>query len=154
MKASLSKLAYPSESKLSEEQRLAIRDEANAMTTHAFRNSPIESLHAGIVPYTETGDYTDVRVVTPKGEIPWNELSRINNNEMKELMIRASESLAGLLLLKAEAPDAFDMVAAVHRMAYARNWDRTLPEPPAELVQWAASLAVEIQESHDGSDRT
>lgn len=54
---------------------------------HCFRNTKLEYLHAGKSPKTKTGDYSDVKVVTPYGEIPWNEVSRFNDDEMKELMI-------------------------------------------------------------------
>jgi hypothetical protein len=46
-----------------------------------FRNSKLEELHTGKSPRSKTGDYSDVKVVTPYGEIPWNELSRLNNDE-------------------------------------------------------------------------
>ena len=36
---------------------------------------------------SKSGDYTDVVVKTPYGEIPWNDLSRISDAEMKILMI-------------------------------------------------------------------
>lgn len=52
----------------------------------AIRNS-LEDLHAGILPSTKTGDYSDVKVVTPYGEIPWNELSRISDKELRNLML-------------------------------------------------------------------
>ncbi len=51
-----------------------------------FRNSKLEDLHAGKVPASKTGDYSDVFVSTPFGQIPWNELSRFNDAEMKVLM--------------------------------------------------------------------
>ena len=54
---------------------------------HCFRNTKLENLHAGKSPSSKTGDYSDVKVVTPYGEIPWNEVSRFNDDEMKELMI-------------------------------------------------------------------
>jgi hypothetical protein len=45
-----------------------------------------------------------VKVVTQYGEIPWNELSRLNNDEMKELMIdvvnRTDRYLGGILVTK------------------------------------------------------
>jgi hypothetical protein len=50
------------------------------------RNS-LEDLHAGIFPSSRTGDYSDVKVVTPHGEIPWIRLARISDEEMKPLMI-------------------------------------------------------------------
>lgn len=50
----------------------------------AFR-SAIEDLHSGVTPSSKTGDYSDVKVVTPYGEIPWNKLSRISDKEIGEL---------------------------------------------------------------------
>ena len=38
-------------------------------------------------PSSKTGDYSDVKVVSPFGEIPWKELSRLSDHEMKILMI-------------------------------------------------------------------
>lgn len=53
------------------------------MALHCVRNTVIEDYHAGISPSSKTGDYSDVKVVTPYGEIPWNEVSRLSNNEME-----------------------------------------------------------------------
>jgi hypothetical protein len=44
-------------------------------------------LHAGTYPVSSAGDYSDVKVVSPHGEVPWKGLSRLSNAEMKELMI-------------------------------------------------------------------
>ena len=52
-----------------------------------FRNTLLEDLHAGITPDSQTGDYTDVVVRSPYGEIPWPRLSRLSDEEMKALMI-------------------------------------------------------------------
>ena len=60
---------------------------AKLMALRCFRNSKLEELHAGIVPGSAAGDYSDVRVVSPYGEIPWPQLSRLNDDEMRELMI-------------------------------------------------------------------
>ena len=69
-----------------------------------FRNSKLEDLHTGISPSSKTGDYSDVKVVTPYGEIPWNNLSRLNDDEMKELMIdvvnRTDRYLGAILVTK------------------------------------------------------
>ena len=59
---------------------------AKSIAMACVRNTSIEDLHAGKVACSETGDYSDVRVVTPHGEIPWKELSRISDDEMKRLM--------------------------------------------------------------------
>ena len=60
---------------------------AKLMALQCFRNTKLEDYHAGVFPASDTGDYSDVRVVSPYGEIPWQRLSRINDDEMRELMI-------------------------------------------------------------------
>jgi hypothetical protein len=60
---------------------------AKSIVETCMRNSELENLHAGVTPSSATGDYTDVKVVTPYGEIPWAQLSRISDAEMKVLMI-------------------------------------------------------------------
>ncbi len=60
---------------------------AKYLVLKCFRNSTLEDLHTGMVPDSKTGDYTDVVVHTPFGQIPWNELSRFDNAEMKALMV-------------------------------------------------------------------
>ena len=60
---------------------------AKHIVLKCFRNSVLEDFHAGKVPDSKSGDYSDVVVRTPFGEIPWNDLSRFDNAEMKALMI-------------------------------------------------------------------
>jgi hypothetical protein len=62
---------------------------AKYLARECFRNTKLEDLHAGQVPVSKTGDYSDVKVVTPDRQIAWNDVSRISNSEMKELMIDA-----------------------------------------------------------------
>src|SRR6266852_2869526 len=52
---------------------------ATMLAFHCVRNSYLEDLHAGIFPSSQTGDYTDVKVVSPYGEIAWNRLGRISH---------------------------------------------------------------------------
>src|SRR5215471_21569311 len=47
----------------------------------------IEDLPAGITPNSQNGDYTDVVVRSPYGEIPWPRLLQLSDEEMKALMI-------------------------------------------------------------------
>lgn len=71
-----------------------------------MRNSRPEDLDAGTFPDSEVGDFSDVKVLSPYGEIPWTRLSRISDDEMKALMIevvdrvftylRYPEELSGL----------------------------------------------------------
>jgi hypothetical protein len=60
---------------------------AKYLAQQCFRNTMLENLHAGITPDSQTGDYTDVVVRSPYGEIPWPRLSRLSDEEMKALMI-------------------------------------------------------------------
>jgi len=60
---------------------------AKYLVLHCFRNSVLEDLHAGIVPSSKCGDYTDVVVRSSCGEIPWSKVSRLDDAEMKALMI-------------------------------------------------------------------
>lgn len=61
--------------------------DALSLVLNCVRNTGLEDLHAGISPSSKTGDYSDVKVVTPYGEIAWTDLSRISDDEMKALMI-------------------------------------------------------------------
>lgn len=60
---------------------------AKYLVLQCFRNSSLEDLHAGISPSSAAGDYSDVQVSSPYGTIPWPEVSRFNDDEMKALMI-------------------------------------------------------------------
>jgi hypothetical protein len=59
---------------------------AKMLAFYCVRNSSLEDLHAGVFPSSQTGDYHDVRVVSPYGEIAWNRLSRISDEEIMPLM--------------------------------------------------------------------
>lgn len=60
---------------------------AKAMAILCVRNTKLEDLHAGLVPVTRTGDYSDVFVVGADGaRIPWDKVSRFNDDEMRDLM--------------------------------------------------------------------
>src|SRR5579863_9159118 len=60
---------------------------AKYMVLQCFRNSMLEDLHAGTSPSSASGDYGDVTVSSPYGVIPWPKVSRLNDDEMKRLMI-------------------------------------------------------------------
>ena len=52
-----------------------------------FRNTVLEEFHPGTVPDSRSGHFSDVVVKTPYGEIPWSDLSRLSDEEMK-LVVR------------------------------------------------------------------
>ena len=74
-----------------------VQAEALALVQNCVRNS-LEDLHAGTFPSSATGDYTDVKVVSPYGEIPWNKVGRISDEEMRELMIAVVNRVFTFLL--------------------------------------------------------
>ena len=60
---------------------------AKIMAMLCVRNTKLEEFHSGRVPISKTGDYSDVMVVDAEGnKIPWSEVSRCDDNEMRELM--------------------------------------------------------------------
>ena len=68
------------------EQRIAA-NLARIMALLCLRNTQLEALHAGLTPVTQTGDYSDVFVIDAEGRrIPWSDVSRIDDVEMRALM--------------------------------------------------------------------
>lgn len=70
---------------------------ARFIALHGVRNSHLENLHSGISPSSGTGDFSDVKVVSPYGEIPWTELSRISDKEMRVLMLDIEKAIYKVL---------------------------------------------------------
>jgi len=108
---------------------------ALAMAVLCVRSTCIENIHAG-KGQSEIGDFSDVKVVTPKGEIPWNEVSRISDDEMREFMKEVVNKLYTYLL-------RLDDRAFVERMNHlamrlTRKWDA-----PQELVGWFTDELVD-----------
>ena len=102
------------------EQRVAARL-AKIMAMICVRNSRLEDLHAGQVPTTRTGDYSDVFVVDADGRrIPWPDVSRFNDDEMRALM----RDIVNRLYTFHVCADAPGLQAQVARwMAVASRWD-------------------------------
>ena len=68
-------------------RKISCRSAGKNTYRHVCAATEIENIHAGKSPVTKTGDYSDVKVIDAEGrEIPWNEVSRISNDEMKGLM--------------------------------------------------------------------
>jgi hypothetical protein len=85
-----------------------LRDEANAMVAFAFRNGPIEDLHAG-----------------KHSELLANKsLSRMTDAEMKELMIFACEKLELLLRMREADPDGYAKFLRSYNLMYCGHWQR------------------------------
>jgi hypothetical protein len=85
-----------------------LRDEANAIVAMAFRNGPIEDLHAG-----KTSELlSDL------------EVSKITDEEMKTIMVNACEQVAKLLKLKETDPEAYYRQMLSYNHMYCRQWER------------------------------
>ena len=59
----------------------------STMALLCVRNTALEDIHAGRVPVTRTGDYSDVTVVDADGRrIPWPQVSHFDDDAMRDLM--------------------------------------------------------------------
>jgi hypothetical protein len=137
---------------------LARKRLAKYMALWCFRNTKLESLHAGISPSSQAGDYTDVTVVSPYGPIPWNGVSRISDAAMKGLMIDVVNKCYAFLGLlygqrgemliefltqtdpcpqwhDPEPPTALDRAKMDRAMRLDRAIRRAAPKPP-KVGQW------------------
>ena len=94
--------------RVTSQDAFTLRDEANTLTAYAFRNGFLEDLHAGKPsPLLEQPGY-----------------SRITDDEMKRLMIEASEKLARMLALKRQNPAEYDQFIRKYQRTYCRTWRR------------------------------
>ncbi len=95
---------------------------AKALALACVRNGFLEELHCGKGVQSKTGDYSDVAVITPDGEIAWNELSRINDDEMKQLMQEVVNKLYTVLLNM----ESREFMSALMTLSgrYTTQWDK------------------------------
>jgi hypothetical protein len=85
-----------------------LRDEANAIVAMAFRNGPLEDLHAG-----QHSELLEDR-----------KYSRITDEEMKELMLNACDHVERLLRLKQDDPKEYLLKIKSYGARYCRRWKR------------------------------
>jgi hypothetical protein len=100
-----------------------------AMAVLCVRNTSIEDVHAGIEPHSPAGDYSDVKVVTPVGEIPWPHASRIRDAEMRAFMKQVVDRLY-TVLLRLDEPEFVERIDQYARRM-TRAWDA-----PNKLTDW------------------
>lgn len=82
--------------------------EAKAIVVKAFRNGPLEDIHAGMQCPTCAGNPS---------------FSHVTQSEMKALMKFAVNEVYALLVLRKKDPDAYAELVAKQVLDYARNWD-------------------------------
>ena len=100
---------------------------ARIMAMLCVRNTQLETLHAGLTPVTRTGDHSDVFVVDADGQrIPWTEISRIDDDELRALM---QEIVNRLYTFHLDANDP-KLQATIERwMGVATKWDKPEIDP-------------------------
>jgi hypothetical protein len=100
---------------------------AKLMARDCFRNiATLEDFHGGKFPRTQTGDYSDVKVLTPDREIQWNELSRIGDEEMKALMIEVVDHCY-LFLTGLCTPQAANIIEELKEHDEVPEWNDPVP---------------------------
>ena len=116
-----------------DEKRIAAKL-AKIMAMLCVRNTQLETLHAGLTPITRTGDYSDVFVLDADGRrIPWTEVSRFDEDEMRALM-RDIVNRLYTLHLHADEPK---LQATIERwMGVADKWDE--PEIDPRMISSSA----------------
>lgn len=106
--------------KPADEARIAARL-AKLMAMICVRNTRIEELHAGAVPVTHTGDYSDVFITDADGrQIPWTDASHLDDDQMRNLMRQIVDRLY-TFHLKADDPGFRDHLD--RWLAVAERWD-------------------------------
>jgi len=93
------------------------------------RNTCIEDIHCGAVPGSPAGDFSDVKVVSSRGEIPWNAVSRISDDEMRCFIIQGVDRIY-TSLLRLDDPEFLARVAQYARKATI-GWNE-----PHHLADW------------------
>ena len=116
-----------------DEKRIAAKL-AKIMAMLCVRNTQLEALHAGLTPITRTGDYSDVVVLDADGRrIPWTEVSRFDEDEMRALM-RDIVNRLYTFHLHADEPK---LQATIERwMGVADKWDA--PEIDPRMISSSA----------------
>ena len=106
------------------------------------RRGYLEKLHYGPTPVTRTGDYSDVKVIDAEGrEIPWSEVSRINQDEMKTLMtgvVNRIHTFLARTLFSATEDKEFEQALDRAAVPWTKSWDepKYLADflmPPSEM---------------------
>ena len=106
--------------KPADEERIAAQL-AKLMAMICVRNTGIEELHAGTVPVTHKGDYSDVFITDADGrQIPWSDASHLDDDEMRNLMRQIVDRLYTFHL---KADDAGFRDHLDRWLAVAERWD-------------------------------
>ena len=109
---------------ITKEKMMELQGLAKLLAVMGVRNNTeLESLHRGISPTSEAGDYSDIKVVSPHRDIEWNRLSRLNDEEMRSLMLSIEQALE-TSLCSYEALSKEEKKAALKSIMTQRTYDR------------------------------
>ena len=115
---------------MNEDQHQLIANFSKSMASMCVRNTRLEDIHAGIEPVSHTGDFSDVVVIDANGRrIPWPEVSRIGNDEIRDPM---REVVNRLYTYPVNAGDPHFVVMMDRALAEAWQWDE--PELDEAMV--------------------
>ena len=111
------------------EQRIAAQI-AKTLTMLCVRNTRMEDFHAGTVPVTHSGDYSDVRVIDADGrEIAWNDAAHLDQDQMRALIKQIVNRIYTFHMLR----DDFEFKASFDQwVAIAEKWDE--PEMDQDFI--------------------
>lgn len=116
---------------------------AKYMVLQCFRNSMLEDLHAGTSPSSASGDYADVTVSSPYGVNPWPKVSRLNDDEMKRLMIDVVDRTYHLIHTLFDENAGGQVLLRLAERDPLPHWNEpTLRDDRAETKATAAESAV------------
>lgn len=105
---------------------------ARVMAVACVRNTQLETLHAGLTPVSQTGDGSDVVVVDAAGRrIPWSEVSRIDDDEMRALM---REIVDRLYTFHLRIDDPAFRTEIDRWAAMTAKWDAPKPDPVLSAI--------------------
>ena len=134
---------------MDEETRRAFASLAKLMALTCVRNTKLEDIHAGTVPVTRTGDYSDVAVIDADGRrIPWPEVSHFDDDAMRDLMRQVVDRLYTFHVMI----DDPQFQAVLDRwQSVIRNWDE--PTLDAGLMEANVSRRAANTDDNRGSGR-
>ena len=97
----------------------------------------IEDIHAGLVPVTRIGDYSDVTVIDADGRrIPWPQVSHFDDESMRDLMRQVVDRLH-TFTVRSNEPDFLERIGPW--MDVASRWDE--PKLDESFLPHAAAKA-------------
>ena len=109
------------------EDPMLLKRLAKYTVQQCFRNTVLEEFHAGTIPDSRSGDFSDVVVKTPHGEIPWSGLSRLSDEEMKLLMRDAVNKTYRFLCKLFDERTGGEMILRLDERDLVPQWDD--PDP-------------------------